>query len=99
MVERKKLADIEYGTIIDHIPAGESLEVLNALQLPLNKKTVSLLINTDSKKFGKKDIIKIEDEHLDPKGIARKIRKIAPRGTVSWVENHTVITKLKIMFL
>lgn len=96
---RKKLADIEYGTVIDHIPAGKSLEVLNALQLSLNKKQISLLMNTDSKRFGKKDIIKIEDEHMDPKKIARKIRSIAPRGTVSWVEDSAVINKLKIMFL
>jgi len=98
MVERR-LGNIEYGTVIDHIKAGKAIEVLNALELPLEKTTISLLINTDSKKLGKKDVIKIFGKHLDPKDVARKIKKIAPRGTVSWVENSVVINKVKVMFL
>ncbi len=98
MVERI-LGSIQYGTIIDHITPGKAIEVLNAMEIPLEKNTVSLLMNTDSKKLGKKDIIKIFGEHLDPKGIARKIRSIAPKSTISWVENSTIINKVKVMFL
>lgn len=55
---------IENGIVLDHIKAGKGMELYKALNLDKLGSTVALIINADSKKMGKKDIIKI-DEAID----------------------------------
>lgn len=55
---------IENGIVLDHIKAGKGMELFKALGLDKLGSTVALIINADSKKMGKKDIIKI-DEAID----------------------------------
>ncbi len=47
------------GIVLDHINAGLGIELYNILKLGELTCPVALILNADSKKLGKKDIIKI----------------------------------------
>ena len=51
---------IKDGIVIDHITAGCGVEIFNYMGLDKVDFPVALIMNADSKKLGKKDIIKIE---------------------------------------
>ncbi len=55
---------VRNGIVIDHIRAGRSLEIYHYLHLEEVKSSVAIIQNVDSEKYGKKDIIKI-DEMID----------------------------------
>lgn len=52
---------IERGVVLDHIKAGKSMEIYNYLELDKLDCSVAIIKNVRSKKMGRKDIIKIED--------------------------------------
>lgn len=56
--------EITNGIVIDHIAAGKSMEIYKMLNLDALECSVAIIKNVNSKKMGKKDIIKI-DEALD----------------------------------
>ena len=51
---------IEEGFVLDHIKAGESLNIYNKLGLDKLDCTGAILKNVRSDKMGKKDILKVE---------------------------------------
>ena len=59
-----KIGHIENGIVLDHITAGNSMNIYNVLKLDKLDCTVALIQNADSPKMGKKDIIKIST-HMD----------------------------------
>ena len=91
-----KIGKIQNGTVIDHITAGKGTKVIEALDLARSDKIVSMLMNVQSKKLGKKDVVKIEGVHLDPKEITPKISPFAPKATVSLIKNSRVSTKVRL---
>jgi aspartate carbamoyltransferase regulatory subunit len=91
-----RIRQIEYGTVIDHIASGKGARVVEALDLGKSDKIVSMLMNVQSKKLGKKDVVKIEGVHLDPKEIAPKISQFAPKATVNLIKDSKVLSKVKI---
>jgi aspartate carbamoyltransferase regulatory subunit len=95
-VSATKTEKIQYGTVIDHITAGKGTKVIEALDLHRGDKTVSMMMNVKSKKLGKKDIVKIEGVHLNPKEIASKISSIAPKATVNLIKDSKVLNKAKL---
>ena len=58
------IGQIENGIVLDHITAGNGMNIYNVLDLGNLDCTVALIKNADSPKMGKKDIIKISS-HLD----------------------------------
>ncbi len=57
---------IKNGIVIDHIKAGKSMELYHYLNLENLNCSVAIIKNVVSKKMGRKDIIKIdEDIHLN----------------------------------
>ena len=52
---------IRQGIVIDHIHTGKGYEIFKFLELDKADYTVALIMNANSKKFGKKDMIKIEN--------------------------------------
>jgi len=52
---------IKDGIVIDHIRAGCGIKIFNYMGLDKVDFSVALIMNVDSKKLGKKDIIKIEN--------------------------------------
>ena len=59
-----RIGHIENGIVLDHITAGNAMNIYNVLKLGELDCTVALIKNAGSAKMGKKDIIKIST-HLD----------------------------------
>ncbi len=89
------MIDIEDGTVIDHVAAGKSLRVLEALKITGEDMVISLVMNVPSKRVGKKDIIRIEGEELNPEDVKRKIAQLAPKATVNWIRKSRVVKKTR----
>lgn len=53
------IGQINDGIVLDHISAGKGMEIYNVLGLSSLSSTVAMINNAESKKMGKKDIIKI----------------------------------------
>ena len=89
------LRKIKDGTIIDHIPAGQALNLLKLMGITGREGfTVALVMNVESKKLGKKDIIKVEGLELKPED-TDKVALIAPMATINVVRNYEVVEKRK----
>lgn len=95
-MKQLKVQPIKNGTVIDHIAAGAALKVLAILGISkMPTETVSVLMNVLSKKYSKKDMVKIENRELNPKEVD-KIGLIAPEATINIVKNYRVIVKHKV---
>ena len=58
--------EIKNGVVIDHIKAGQAMEIYKFLGLDKLDCTVAIIKNAISRRMGKKDIIKIDtDVELD----------------------------------
>ena len=84
---------IESGIVIDHIRAGYGLKVLEYLNIDVMKNMIALIMNADSKKHGRKDIIKIEgviDVDLTALGL------IDHKATVNVIEKGVIVRKINL---
>ena len=90
-----KVYAIKNGTVIDHIPIGKALELVDLLNLRQWDKTVTVGIGFTSKKYGKKDIIKIENKELTTEE-TNKVAIIAPTATLNIIRNFERIQKEKL---
>ena len=87
------VGQIKDGIVLDHITAGNGMNIYNVLKLGELDCTVALIKNADSLKMGKKDIIKIGtllDLDLDILGY------LDPGITVNIVRNGTVAERRKL---
>ncbi|MEM3423239.1 MAG: aspartate carbamoyltransferase regulatory subunit [Nitrososphaeria archaeon] len=94
MTEKELLVQkIRNGTVIDHIVAGKALQVLSILGVSGSEgKTITVAMNVPSRKYGRKDIIKIENTYLSSE-ITNKISLITPHATVNIIKEYEVIEK------
>ncbi len=53
--------EIKNGIVIDHITAGLGMKIFSLLKLDSLECSVAFIKNAESRKMGKKDIIKIDD--------------------------------------
>ncbi|BCE00593.1 aspartate carbamoyltransferase regulatory subunit [Marinicellulosiphila megalodicopiae] len=86
---------IQKGTVIDHIPAGQGLKIINHLQL-MDKKlrlTVGLNLPTSSGEF--KDIIKVNEWHLADSE-AENLFLFAPDASINQIDDYLVVKKYKM---
>jgi len=86
-----KVQRIEHGTVIDHILPGMAFDVLRVLGIP-SDKTMSILLNSHSKKGGKKDILKIEDVELTAEE-ANRVALVSPHATINFIHGGEVVRK------
>ena len=92
----RRVTAIRNGTVIDHIPAGHGMRVLE--MLGINKRSsvpVSMVMNVPSKKMGTKDIIKVEDRELTQDELNR-LALVAPDAHVAIIRAYVVAEKLTI---
>ena len=81
------------GIVLDHIEAGKSIEIYELLKLDRLDCSVAIIQNAESTKYGKKDIIKIdEDIPLDFAALGYIDNKI----TVNRVRDHQLVEKLHL---
>jgi len=91
-----KVRPITNGTVIDHIAGGQALNVLKILGISgTTDATVSVLMNVESKRLGKKDIVKVEDRELKDEEVDR-IALIAPDATINIIRDFKVIEKRSV---
>ena len=90
-----RVQPIRNGTVIDHIEAGRGRKILDVLELGDGGTTISLLINVQSKKQKRKDIIKIEDRELDENEI-EKLALLTPKARMNIIRNYSVANKKKV---
>lgn len=96
MKKELKIVPIKNGTVIDHITAGQALNVLKILAIqPRSDAVVSVVMNVQSKKMGRKDIVKVEDRELKPEEVD-KIALIAPNATINIIRDSEVVAKHKV---
>jgi len=90
------VSKIRSGTVIDHIPAGKALDILRILGITGREGLrIAIIMNVESKKMGRKDIIKIEGKRLSPQDLDI-IALVAPTATVNIIEDFKVIEKHKV---
>mgnify|MGYP002519777306 CR=1 FL=1 len=83
-----RIGQIENGIVLDHITAGNSMNIYNTLKLGELDCTVALIKNAPSTKMGKKDIIKIStDLELD----LEILGYLDPGITVNIIKDGTVV--------
>lgn len=81
------------GVVIDHIRAGKAMEIYQYLNLDRLDCSVAIIKNAKSRKMGKKDIIKIDDNmdmNLDVLGF------IDPNITVNIINEGGLTEKKKL---
>lgn len=91
----KKLVEIpaiEYGTVIDHIPSDVTIKAMEILADKLQSHTATMGINFQSKRQGKKGVIKIEGTELSQKE-ANQIAILAPHATLNVIKDSKVVRK------
>lgn len=88
-----KVSALQRGTVIDHLRHGTGLRVLAVLGLSDSDQTVSIGLNLDSKRMGRKDLIKIENKELT-RGEIDKIAILSPEATLSIIRDFQVVSKL-----
>jgi aspartate carbamoyltransferase regulatory subunit len=89
-----KVFKIQNGTVIDHIISHMALKIIDILKIK-EHGIISIGINFDSKKGGKKDIIKIENVYLEKKE-TDIIALISPEATINIIKDSEVIEKRQI---
>ena len=81
------------GIVIDHIQAGKSMQIYDALHLDELTCSVAIIKNAQSKKRGRKDVIKIDsliDINLDVLGY------IDPDLTVNYIQDGKLREKRRL---
>ncbi len=86
---------IENGTVIDHIPNDMVSTVIRILNLYKISNQIVIGANLDSKKYGKKGLIKIKDKKFEKSEISR-IALVAPSASIIEIENYQVARKFKV---
>ena len=87
------IGEIKDGIVLDHIKAGRGMKIYDTLKLGELDCAVALIVNADSEKMGKKDIIKISglidiDLHI--------LGFIDPGVTVNIINDGKVVKREKI---
>ncbi len=96
MERELRIKSIHNGTVIDHIRAGQALNVLKILRITgASKAVISVAMNVPSKNITSKDIVKIEDRELASDEVD-KIALIAPNATINIIRGYEVIEKHKV---
>ncbi len=97
---------IKNGFVIDHITAGNGMTLYQLLNLNDLDCSIAIIKNAPSKKMGKKDIIKIDDNidinldvigYVDPKATVNVIKdgKLVEKKTIGLPEMLTNVIKCK----
>ena len=87
-----KVSAIKNGTVIDHIPSQNLFSVITILGLNKIQQQVTFGFNLESKKLGKKAIIKVADIFFKDEDL-NKISLVAPDAKLNIIRDYEVIEK------
>ncbi|WP_257284444.1 aspartate carbamoyltransferase regulatory subunit [Endozoicomonas sp. SESOKO1] len=80
------------GTVIDHIPAGQGVKILDRLHLLNSEARITVGFNLPSKALGFKDIIKVEGRMFTEQE-ANELALFAPNATINVIDDYRVVDK------
>jgi aspartate carbamoyltransferase regulatory subunit len=86
---------IKNGSVIDHIPAGNAINILKLFHLLDNNDRVTVGFNLPSKALGHKDIIKVENVRLT-EAQTNQLALFAQPATVNIIKDFKVVEKRTI---
>ncbi|MBG0859197.1 MAG: aspartate carbamoyltransferase regulatory subunit [Bacteroidales bacterium] len=94
MKETKQMSvsAIENGTVIDHVPAKNLFKVIQILGLDHIDSQITFGTNLESKKLGRKAIIKISGKFFEDEDINR-IALVAPDAKLNIIRGYEVVEK------
>ena len=88
----RQVAAIKNGTVIDHIPAEKTYQVVNLLQLETLDTPVTIGYNYPSNKIGRKGIIKVSDKFFTDEDISR-LSVVAQNVVLNIIHDYEVVEK------
>ena len=89
------VAALQNGTVIDHIPACSVFDVVRLLGIEKLDKSVTIGYNLDSRKLGKKGILKVADV-VFPDATLNRLALVAPNVHVNIIEDYKVVKKMTV---
>ena len=91
-----RVSKIRDGTVIDHVPGGQALNVLAVLGIDgATGATVSVGMNVPSDRLGRKDVVKVEDRELSAAELD-VLSLLAPDATVNIIREYEVAEKFRL---
>jgi aspartate carbamoyltransferase regulatory subunit len=94
--EALRVSKIENGTVIDHVAAGQALNVLAILGIDgLGDDVLSIGMNVPSDRLGNKDVVKIEGRELSQSELD-VLSLIAPAATINIIRDYDVVEKHRV---
>lgn len=94
--KERLVAAIENGTVIDHIPAEKTFQVVNLLGLQCLSTPVTIGYNFSSSKVGCKGIIKVSDKFFTDDEISR-LSVVAPNIILNIIRDYEVVEKKEVI--
>lgn len=98
MNEKKELqvAALENGTVIDHIPSDKVFTVVALLGLENTDSNITIGNNFESKKLGKKGIIKVADRYFSDEEVSH-LSVVAPNVKLNIIRHYEVVEKKQVL--
>jgi aspartate carbamoyltransferase regulatory subunit len=94
--QQMRVSKIENGTVIDHIPGGQALNVLAILGIDgTSGEEVSIGMNVPSDRLARKDIVKVEGRELSPEEVD-VLSLVAPAATINYIRDYEVLDKHRV---
>lgn len=90
-----QVAALKDGTVIDHIPSDKLFTVVSLLGLEHMGNNITIGFNLESKKLGKKGIIKIAGKFFGDEEINR-ISVVAPHVKLNIIRDYEVVEKREV---
>jgi aspartate carbamoyltransferase regulatory subunit len=90
-----KISAIKEGTVIDHISTVNTFKVAEILNLRGSGNVVTVGMNFESKRLGRKGVIKIGDRFLTKQEVD-KIALVAPEANINIIKNFDVTKKFSV---
>jgi aspartate carbamoyltransferase regulatory subunit len=91
-----RVSKIRDGTVIDHVSGGYALDVVKILGITgREKRVMTIAVNVPSKRFGVKDVVKVEGRALNAREVNR-IALVAPHATINIIRDYCVVEKLVV---
>lgn len=90
-----KVSAIKNGTVIDHLPSDSVFQVIRILNLDKTTDPLYSGINLESKKYGNKGIIKVENRYFKPEEV-NKIALVAPKASLIEIKDFEVTKKTSV---
>jgi aspartate carbamoyltransferase regulatory subunit len=91
-----RVSKIRNGTVIDHVTAGQALNVLAILGIDgTGGEEVSVGMNVPSGRIERKDVVKVEGRELSPAEVD-VLSLIAPEATINIIRDYEVVRKTRV---